>query len=208
MDDPVFVPRPRAEEPEDGAEPLQPPSPEQELMDSAMDSSLESPEGTPEKQWRPGRRGKGRPNYEQMDKMTSYVRQRKADGAVFNALSQALPIQTPFDTMVETTGPRELRRPILRTTPTGEISNPVIVSRSGSEVSQASQMSVRPPDGLQNAKDIVEWLAMLGYGKYVDVFEANEVGLAELGGLTEADLTQMGIPLGPRKRMLKAIAWP
>ena len=110
--------------------------------------------------------------------------------------------------MVETTGPRELRRPILRTTPTGEISNPVIVSRSGSEVSQASQMSVRPPDGLQNAKDIVEWLAMLGYGKYVDVFEANEVGLAELGGLTEADLTQMGIPLGPRKRMLKAIAWP
>ena len=56
------------------------------------------------------------------------------------------------------------------------------------------------------ARDIGEWLDGLGLGKYADVFVEHEVDLEVLPELTEPDLEKIGIPLGPRKKLLKAMA--
>jgi class 3 adenylate cyclase len=49
-----------------------------------------------------------------------------------------------------------------------------------------------------------EWLARLGLAKYAGIFAAAEIDLDVLRDLTEADLEKLGIPLGPRKKLLKA----
>jgi class 3 adenylate cyclase len=54
--------------------------------------------------------------------------------------------------------------------------------------------------------DIGAWLRGLGLGQYEGVFRENEVEADILPDLTEADLEKIGLPLGPRKRLLKAIA--
>ena len=56
------------------------------------------------------------------------------------------------------------------------------------------------------ARDIVEWLDGLGLGKYAGVFVEHEVDLEVLPELAELDLEKIGIPLGPRKKLLKAMA--
>ena len=53
---------------------------------------------------------------------------------------------------------------------------------------------------------IAEWLKGLGLAQYVSVFAKNVVDIDVLFDLTEADLEKMGIPLGDRKRLLKATA--
>jgi predicted ATPase/class 3 adenylate cyclase len=50
------------------------------------------------------------------------------------------------------------------------------------------------------------WLASLGLAQLADVLRANEVDLAVLPELTEADLEKLGISLGHRKKLLKATA--
>ena len=56
------------------------------------------------------------------------------------------------------------------------------------------------------ADDIKHWLNGLDLAKYADVFAGNEVGLRDLPALDDADLRELGLPLGPRKRVLAAIA--
>jgi predicted ATPase/class 3 adenylate cyclase len=56
------------------------------------------------------------------------------------------------------------------------------------------------------ARDIDQWLQGLGLSKYSGLFAENEIGLDVLPDLTEADLKDLGIPLGDRKRLLKSIA--
>lgn len=51
-----------------------------------------------------------------------------------------------------------------------------------------------------------QWLERLGLGQYAQVFSKNEVDYEVLPDLTEGDLKDIGIPLGPRKKLLKAIA--
>ncbi len=53
--------------------------------------------------------------------------------------------------------------------------------------------------------DIKQWLERLGLAKYVDVFVENEARLSDLRHFTEDDLKELGLPLGPRKRVLSAI---
>jgi predicted ATPase/class 3 adenylate cyclase len=53
---------------------------------------------------------------------------------------------------------------------------------------------------------IAEWLEGRGLGQYASVFAENVVDIDVLFDLTEADLERLGIPLGDRKRILKAIA--
>ena len=53
---------------------------------------------------------------------------------------------------------------------------------------------------------IAGWLKRSGFAQYIDLFAENCVGIDVLFDLTEADLERMQIPLGDRKRMLKAIA--
>jgi hypothetical protein len=54
--------------------------------------------------------------------------------------------------------------------------------------------------------DIGSWLRGLGLGQYEAVFRENEIEADVLSDLTELDLEKLGLPLGPRKRLLKAIA--
>ena len=54
-------------------------------------------------------------------------------------------------------------------------------------------------------QDIGQWLAQIGLEKYSTVFAENEVDIDVLTALTEQDLKDLNIPLGPRKKLLKAI---
>ena len=54
--------------------------------------------------------------------------------------------------------------------------------------------------------DIGAWLRGLGLGQYESTFRDSEVEADVLSELTETDLEKLGLPLGPRKRILRAIA--
>jgi hypothetical protein len=56
--------------------------------------------------------------------------------------------------------------------------------------------------------DVGAWLRGLGLGQYEGAFRENEIESDVLSELTESDLEKLGLPLGPRKRILKAIANP
>ena len=56
------------------------------------------------------------------------------------------------------------------------------------------------------AGDVEQWLERLGLAKYAKLFAENEVDFEVLPDLTEQDLKDLDIPLGPRKKLLKAIA--
>jgi predicted ATPase/class 3 adenylate cyclase len=53
--------------------------------------------------------------------------------------------------------------------------------------------------------DAGAWLRGLGLGQYEVTFRDSEIEADVLRELTEADLEKIGLPLGPRKRILKAI---
>jgi class 3 adenylate cyclase/tetratricopeptide (TPR) repeat protein len=54
--------------------------------------------------------------------------------------------------------------------------------------------------------DVAAWLQGLGLGQYANTFRESEIEADVLPDLTDADLEKLGLPLGPRKRILKAIA--
>ncbi|HET9714617.1 MAG TPA: adenylate/guanylate cyclase domain-containing protein [Pseudolabrys sp.] len=56
------------------------------------------------------------------------------------------------------------------------------------------------------AAEIDEWLARIGLAKYAPVFAENEIDIEVLPDLTEEDLKDLNIPLGSRKKLMKAIA--
>jgi class 3 adenylate cyclase/tetratricopeptide (TPR) repeat protein len=53
--------------------------------------------------------------------------------------------------------------------------------------------------------DVGSWLRNLGLGRYETAFVANAIDSDVLAELTEVDLEKMGIPLGDRKRLMRAI---
>src|SRR5215467_4401791 len=56
------------------------------------------------------------------------------------------------------------------------------------------------------AMDVGGWLRSLGLGQYEALFRANEIDADILPELTEADFEKLGVPLGHRKRLLRAIS--
>jgi class 3 adenylate cyclase/tetratricopeptide (TPR) repeat protein len=54
--------------------------------------------------------------------------------------------------------------------------------------------------------DVREWLRGLGLGQYGQKFRDHKIDADVLADLTDGDLEKLGIPLGDRKRLLKAIA--
>ncbi len=56
------------------------------------------------------------------------------------------------------------------------------------------------------SRDVDQWLEGLGLSKYSALFAENEVDLEVLPDLTEQDLKDLDIPLGHRKKLMKAIA--
>lgn len=53
--------------------------------------------------------------------------------------------------------------------------------------------------------DIRAWLEAQGLAKHADLFEANDIGTDILGELEEADLKDLGLTLGDRKRIMAAL---
>ena len=56
------------------------------------------------------------------------------------------------------------------------------------------------------ANEIEQWLGEIDLAKYADIFKEHEVGLRDLPHLTDDDLKTLGLPLGPRRRLLAAAA--
>ena len=54
--------------------------------------------------------------------------------------------------------------------------------------------------------EVSAWLRNLGLERYEPVFRDNEITAEVLPELTDADLRELGLPLGPRKLLLQAIA--
>ena len=54
--------------------------------------------------------------------------------------------------------------------------------------------------------DVGAWLRSLGLAQYEALFRQNDIDAEVLGDLTDADLEKLGLTLGHRKRLLKAIA--
>jgi len=55
-------------------------------------------------------------------------------------------------------------------------------------------------------KDIAEWLASLDLGEYAQRFAENAIDFSVIRDLTENDLEKLGVLLGHRRKMLRAIA--
>ncbi|MGE0661289.1 MAG: adenylate/guanylate cyclase domain-containing protein, partial [Reyranellaceae bacterium] len=56
------------------------------------------------------------------------------------------------------------------------------------------------------ADDLESWLAGLDLAKYAGAFAENEVTLSDLPHLTDDDLKEIGLPVGPRRRLLAHLA--
>ncbi|KAG6650911.1 hypothetical protein I3843_06G070600 [Carya illinoinensis] len=73
-----------------------------------------------------------------------------------------------------------------------------------------------PPTGIgqkvsymgDEQKTVDGLLHSLGLGKYVIIFKAEEVDMAALKQMRENDLKELGIPMGPRKKILLALLPP
>lgn len=55
------------------------------------------------------------------------------------------------------------------------------------------------------ASEISQWLEKLDLSKYTDVFAENEIDLDAARHLSDDDLKELGLPMGPRRRVLAAI---
>jgi class 3 adenylate cyclase len=54
--------------------------------------------------------------------------------------------------------------------------------------------------------ELREWLPRHNLEQYADALEANDIGMDILPELSERDLEQLGLSLGNRRRLLKAVA--
>jgi class 3 adenylate cyclase len=54
--------------------------------------------------------------------------------------------------------------------------------------------------------DVREWLRSLSLGQYEERFRENKIDLDVLADLTDGDLQELSVPLGDRRRLLRAIA--
>lgn len=55
-------------------------------------------------------------------------------------------------------------------------------------------------------QDLAEWLASIGLAEYADRFAENAVDLSVIRDLTDQDLKELGVRLGHRRKILRAIA--
>ena len=55
------------------------------------------------------------------------------------------------------------------------------------------------------AIDIERWLDNLGLSKYADEFAENEIDLEAVVMLSEEDFKELGLPMGPRRKILAAV---
>ena len=54
--------------------------------------------------------------------------------------------------------------------------------------------------------DVGVWLCSLNLGRHEKKFRENKIDFDVLADLTDGDLQELGVPLGDRRRLLRAIA--
>ena len=55
-------------------------------------------------------------------------------------------------------------------------------------------------------KSFGQWLAEIELDRYAEIFSENRIDFDVIATLTEADLRELGVALGDRKRLMQAIA--
>ena len=55
-------------------------------------------------------------------------------------------------------------------------------------------------------QQIADWLEKLGMSEYAERFAENDIDISVLRDLTDQDLKELGVSLGHRRKMLRAIA--
>src|SRR5688500_1199080 len=79
------------------------------------------------------------------------------------------------------------------------------MARSGEFYGKRSaRAEIRTPNG--GSVDIAAWLRSMGLERYEPVFRDNEIDAAVLPELTDEHLKELGLPLGPRLKLLKGVA--
>src|SRR5919106_4923212 len=73
----------------------------------------------------------------------------------------------------------------------------------GTDLSYAPSNRERRPE--RSMTKVNEWLEEIGLGRYAELFTKHHIDLDVLADLTESDLAQLGITLGDRKRLMRAI---
>jgi len=53
---------------------------------------------------------------------------------------------------------------------------------------------------------VADWLKSLGMSEYLQIFSENRIDFAVLRDLTDQDLKELGVVLGDRRKLLRAIA--
>ena len=56
------------------------------------------------------------------------------------------------------------------------------------------------------AEPVSKWLSSADLGTFIALFEEHQIDLEAARDLTEDDLRELGIAMGPRKKLLRAIA--
>jgi hypothetical protein len=55
-------------------------------------------------------------------------------------------------------------------------------------------------------QEVADWLAQLGMSEYAQRFAENDIDMGVLGELTDADFDRLGLSIGHRRKLLKALA--
>src|SRR5689334_4043786 len=59
--------------------------------------------------------------------------------------------------------------------------------------------------GSETTDGLKHWLEEAGLGQYADLFIQHRIGLDVIPDLTEEDLAKLGLPMGDRRRLQRAI---
>ncbi|GAB4841350.1 hypothetical protein Ancab_022077 [Ancistrocladus abbreviatus] len=93
--------------------------------------------------------------------------------------------------------------------PEPEASKPVrksiIVEPSAAESTKVTNVTVKKKSQQKADASVDGFLQSLGLEKYLITFQAEEVDMTALEHMTDQDLKAMGIPMGPRKKILLAL---
>ncbi|XP_054781492.1 uncharacterized protein LOC129288780 [Prosopis cineraria] len=81
----------------------------------------------------------------------------------------------------------------------------VIVEAPAPHVKRAANPAPKKKTSQKTDTSVDEFLHSLGLEKYLITFQAEEVDMTALMHMTDEDLKVMGIPMGPRKKILLAL---
>ena len=74
-----------------------------------------------------------------------------------------------------------------------------------SDISAIAQEENRASGATRSDEDVPDFLTSLGLSSYIPVFEENQIAMSDIPMLSKEDLIDMGIPIGPRNRILRSI---